>query len=476
MAGALTEGHMRAAPVTPWHVARRTLRHWPVFLAVLATGIAAGVPVVLRTEQVYRSEAVLLYRQTARVGSGEADSSRRAGSRLQDMLLSQERLRRIADEMRLYPQHADRNVAADEMRKRVMLHVRDGSTFLVTFDAADPAVAQAAIARLTQTLIRDNALQRVSEAEETRRLLDGEHQRLAQEVNKRETALTEFLRVHPEAALARSPAPDNRRELDTVQREFAGLRAGRLRADAPAGVTTRPDPDLLAIVRRAEQELATSRLELAEREQRLTDAHPDLMTARERARRAQADLLQARELAAPPLVIEPARPSANGGPSSPARYATDMAGAEMASLEQEITRLRRTGTGSGRRINRHALRVEVELEGLRHDVEQARQQLASLEERQLQAAMVEKVAASGALGQLALLDPASRPGLPLVDVRKKVALAALTVALMLAGGTALLRARADDRIFNDTDAEWMAGQSVLVTVPSTQGRPRRNHA
>jgi hypothetical protein len=347
-----TEGE-RAAP-SPLHLARRAARHWKMVTAIsviglCATGIAARI-----TDQIYRSEAVLLYRQPIRqnnYGDSGADSARRVATRLQDMLLAPDRLRRVADEVRLYPELDDRHAAADEMRRKVLFQPRDGSTFLITFDAATPQLAQKVASRLAETLIADNSKQRTGEAEETRRLLDTERKRLEAEADEREKAVTAFLRLHPEAAMPREAMTDRGTDsggadLSNLQRELDRVRGGSSAGRTGVSIS---DPDLVAARQRALAELLQARKELASRQENLTDAHPDLMAARAKVKQAEAIVLELRERTAPAAAPASADDSRTAGEKS-----------ASAALEAEIVRLRSSSRASGRpRINSKALRGRI---------------------------------------------------------------------------------------------------------------------
>ena len=114
------------------YLARRAARHYGLFLVALAAGLVGTAALVRYTNQVYRSESVILYR-SSRAGAADAsDSSRRVASRLQDMLMSHERMNRVIQELSLYPKVKNRDEAADEMRKKIGFKARDGNTFLIT--------------------------------------------------------------------------------------------------------------------------------------------------------------------------------------------------------------------------------------------------------------------------------------------------------------------------------------------------------
>jgi uncharacterized protein involved in exopolysaccharide biosynthesis len=432
------------------YLVRRAARHYGLFLVVLAAGLVGTAAVVRYTDQVYRSESVILYRNS-RAGAGDSsDSSRRVASRLQDMLMSRERIGRVIKDLSLYPRLKNRDVAADEMRKKIGFKARDGNTFLVTFDAESPAVAQAAVAHLSSTLIEDNSRLQGKEAEDTRRFLDQERQRLGLEVKAKEAAMTAFLRNHPEA-LGRSEGSGAPAGMDELQREMERLRGagdGRPATDA----------DAIASVRRAETDFDTAQRDYNDKAQRLTVQHPDMIIARSKIKQAEANLQQAREAAG--LTRPPQAKEGGGG--------------QVQALEREMARMRRRAS-AGSRPTRQQLEVSVLFESMRHDLEQARGRLAGLEDKQFQAGMAAKLETSSDIGQLAILDPASRPGLPLVDVRKKTAIAGILLALVLAAAAAVLRGRGDDRIHDSDDAEWLTGKPVLVLLPPPP-RERRSDA
>jgi uncharacterized protein involved in exopolysaccharide biosynthesis len=423
------------------YLARRAARHYGLFLAVLALGLVATAAVVRYTDQVYRSETVILYRNSRAGASDSSDSSRRVASRLQDMLMSRERIGRVIKDLSLYPEVKNRDEAADEMHKKIGFRARDGNTFLVTFDAPSPVVAQAVVGRLASTLIEDNTRLRVQEARETGRFLDREQQRLGQEVKAKEAALTSFLRAHPDA-LGRSESSGPPAGLDELQREMDRLR-GVPSSDG------RPDPDVLATIRRAESDYELAQKDMSEKSERLTAEHPDMILSRNKVTKAEDNLRRIREVA---------------GLGKPAAGQDGAKSQQLTALEQEMAKMRRRAS-SGSRPSRQQLTVSVMFESLRHELEQARSRLAGLENQQFQAGLVANMETNSEIGQLAILDPASRPGLPLVDVRKKVGLGGIVLALLLAAGAALLRARGDDRIHSRDDAEWLGGKPVLVLLP-----------
>jgi hypothetical protein len=160
-------------------------------------------------------------------------------------------------------------------------------------------------------------------------------------------------------------------------------------------------------VRRAEADYDVAQRDYNDKAQRLTAEHPDLIMARSKSKQAESSLQHVARSRA-----DPAPPTAKGaGQQRPGRRR----------WSDRWLRLRRRAAAGG--MSRRQLEVTVMFESLRHELEQARGRLAGMEDKQFQAGLAAKLETSSEIGQLAILDPASRPGLPLIDVRKKVAIA-----------------------------------------------------
>lgn len=449
---------------SPLHLIRRALRFWRLGLVVFIGVLSLAALLAWRTPRVYRSESVILYRQPPRQGYAESDTSRRVGARLQDMLVARDRLARIVKELRLAD--GDLDAFIDGMKPKIALRVRDGNTFTISFDGDTPAEAQAVTARLAQTLIEDDGKQRAQAAHQMQRFLEAEKQRFETDVRQREEALASFLHQHPELVLAapRGSGGSNDATVAAISAELERLRgSGRSVAGAPASPRQGPDPELVQAERRAANELAQAQRDIAERQQRLTEAHPDMIAARDRLRIAEGAALRARAALNAAERPEPAPTAVTATAAPPAPDG------QIAALERRLARLRSGPPPERLRPgDRELAQRQVQLQSLRHDVDQARDRLASLEDRQFQATLAAKLEASHDVGQLMVLDPAYRPGLPLVDTKKKLLIAGLGLALLLAAGAALLRALTDDRLFDRTDAEWLAGYPVLAQVPDSE--------
>ncbi len=454
------------------HLARRASRYWKEALALLLVGAAITAFFVVRARQVYRSEAVVLYRQVGRQAYGDVESSRRVGSRLEDMLKARERLAKLVQELDLYPEIGNPEEAVAEMLKVVGFRARDGSTFVVSFDGRDPKAVQETTRRLADTLIEDTRRLRSDEANVTQKLLNDELTGLREELKRKEEALEAFLKANPDLAPMDPLAPmmmGGEGDVEQLQQQLAQLQAQQAAA-ASAGtgatVSAGPSPELVAAVRRAELEQEQAAQALASMRASFTEVHPSVVAAQQRVREAEQRLKEAQR------VLATSQPA---GRAAAARGADPAIAAAIAEVQGRISRARRAQGYSKGASARQAklLPLEVKRQSLQRDVEEVRERLRKYEDQQFTASVVAKMESSGEAGTLSVLSPAYLPAVPVVDTKKKVAIIGLAAALFLAVLLAVIRALSDDRIFERTDIVQMTSSPVLVVVP--RARVRRDH-
>jgi uncharacterized protein involved in exopolysaccharide biosynthesis len=453
-------------------VVRRALRYWKAAVLALAVGLSGTALWVERTSNIYLSETVLLYRDMGPRGL-EGEDVRRVGVRLKDMLLAHDRLLRLSHEQRIYPNISDPDEAVAELKKRIDFRAQGGNTFAVTFRGDPPAVVQGVLKRLADGLIADDTRQRANEAEVARKILDGERTRTQEEVKKREAALQAFVREHPEVTLLQPPEPATPAEianLSSLQATLEQLRAQQrvLLAARPASDEPRtgPDPRALEALRASQVEVERARLDLADKRAKLTDEHPDVILARDKVQRAEGVL---RKAAAVVDGSASGRAASGGGGPDPALAAS------IRDLEAKIARIQVGQTGASRARSRKAMELELQVGGMRFELNQARERLSRLEDQQVQASLRQRLESTGGTGRLQVLSPAYMPAVPESKRKQKVGLAGLAASLLLAIGAALVRAVSDDRIFDRKDAELMTGVAVLAVVPKMKLRSGRAH-
>jgi uncharacterized protein involved in exopolysaccharide biosynthesis len=343
--------------------------------------------------------------------------------------------------------------------------VQPGSTFAIGYTGFTPAQAQMVTRKLAETLILDHNQQRSRTVKDTRQFLDSERKQLAAEVSVRETALKDFLAVHPEAANTTmiDPQAEDASVL-LLEQELTRLRSQARAQGAPtskAKGVVRSNAELAVLRRQAEVEREKAEGDLQTKLDTLTDAHPDVIVARERLKRADGDVTRFS------AALERA------GASTTATPEDDDLHRSIKDIEGRVNRMR-TATRNRNRRDPKALQQEVQLGRLRHDLEESRKRLSQLEEQQLQVTVVEKMETGGGLLRLTVLDPASLPGTPLQSRRRRIALVGMALAGLLAAGAAMARAMTNDRLFDRADLAQLANVGVLAVVPRIPRGLRRS--
>jgi hypothetical protein len=186
----------------------RAGRFWLPSVVVVVVGTACSLAFAFTRHRVYKSETLMLYRETIRssdLGGPEAgaDPARKLGMKLKEMILSRTRLQQIIDEFHLFPSVvAERGYvdATDELRAQISFRVKDGDTFGLSYEGEDPERVQQITARLAEALIAENTRHRAEQAEVTKSFLDAERKRIEDDLREKETALARFLTKHPEFA------------------------------------------------------------------------------------------------------------------------------------------------------------------------------------------------------------------------------------------------------------------------------------
>lgn len=463
-----------------WRLLRRATRYWRTGAVALAVGLAVTVGAVAMTKRVYQSETVVLYRPGAREGYGEVDSSRRAGARLQDMLFARERLQRVRKELNLFPGYGNPMEAVEEMAKATEFKVRDGSTFTVKYQAESPELAQLATRRLAETLIEDNARQRREEADENKRFIDQEKKRSEEQLREREGKLTRFLVEHPQHAadqlaaggvgrsLAPEPTVDStgsvlglELQLEDLRARLASARSAVVAPGAPRAASAPAEG--AAGLARAEADLVAAERDLADKRERYTELHPDYQAALARVKQAQAAVSRARAA----MAAERGADKADNAAPATAEVSPEAASLrnQIAIIEQEIGRARRSGRPRFAGDQKTLVAAEVEFQRLTRDVAESRERLKKLDDKQFQADLLATLESNEKVGTMVIVDPAYLPATPVKDNRKKVGLALGFMSLVVAFGAAISRAAIDDRVYEANDIELLTNFPVLSVVP-----------
>jgi uncharacterized protein involved in exopolysaccharide biosynthesis len=456
----------------------------------LAIGLVATAGWALSTSRLYRSEAVLLYErgvQSSQVGSsGESDSPRQVGLRIQDMLTSRQRLEAAVKEMKLYPSIVEqRSVvdAIDEMRKHLTVNIREGYAFKVAYDADSRELAQKVLDRLSRGVVEDDGKRRVREAEDAKRFLDTERAHADEDLRTKEAALGAFLAKHPALAaetaaggasaggviraMDRAAGPSTQGEvasleLQAAQLEQALIEAGQKPTSGGGGPML--DPNVAAARARAQTELAAAQRDLADKQARYTNEHPDVKAALRRLGSAEAAMRHAEAAAAaPPAPAPVAAPAIDDGSASKVmalRHA-------LAAVRSQINAVRGRSTPKTEipKETHSMVAIDTEWTRLTRETAEARERQQQLEAKQFQAHLMATLAGTGQAGRIIIADPPFRPTRPIAGGRFKIALVGGIASLVLALLAVMALAAFDDRLYVARDVERIMQSAIVVAIP-----------
>jgi uncharacterized protein involved in exopolysaccharide biosynthesis len=480
----------------------RAVRAAWVGAIVLAAGLAVTAGWTLSAKRLYRSEAVFLYERgvsSASVGAGgEGDSPRQVGTRLQDMLVSRQRLDALIKQMKLYPRIADHRgqiEAIEEMRKHINLAIRDGYTFKASYDSENRELAQSVLDALVKGVAEDDGQRRLREAEETKEFLNAERKQADEALKTKESALSGFLAQHPQLAAETGTtgastggiirAADRDRassgngggeiaslELQAAQLEEALASAGQ---SAPGLPPAEPgaDPVLVAARARAATELQNAQRDLADKQARYTNEHPDVKTALRHVADAEATLRRTEQ-----LLAEHHKSAAASAPAAAvAAESGDASIGRAAALRRALAAVRsqiaavKSRTSAPAEVPKSVpslVSIDTEWTRLTRDVAEARERQAQLEVRQFQAQLVATLASAGQGARVVVADPPYRPTRPISGERSKIALVGGVASLLLALLAVALVGAFDDRLYGAHDVDRVVGDTVVIVVPRLQ--------
>lgn len=496
--GALPAEAARPAGPQPPSIAgmiKRTIAHWYVAVLVAIIGGVITFVVVKNRKPVYHSETVIFYREGVRstyIGPDGPDPLRTLAARLKETLLARSNLEKVVTDFNLFPDIQEKRGmvdAVDRLRSKILFKSRSTDTFAISYDGDTQDQVQEVTQRLAEILVEENTRVRRTQTKITTEFLDSEQKRAEQDVEKAEGELARFLAEHPEFAseqtqpggtqtgvsiraqerLASAVDPT----LEALERQAPRLRSQLSGASSPVGpaASAPPPAALVQAKQQAEQELATARRDLADKQSRFTEQHPDVRAAAARVSSAEASVRRAEQaIAAPPPVEGPAIDPATG------EAAKVKLRSELSKIEKEIQQRKTAKAGPQTDASETAKRIiniETDFSRLTREQSRTRQRLADLEGKVFRADMAASSEQGGYSAQIVVLDPAYKPSAPSSPSRSLLALGGLIVSIGV--GIALAAARGillDDRVYDMEDVDRMALAPVLVVVPPVR-RGRR---
>ena len=452
---------------------RRVIAHWPVIIVTMVLGALVTSQVVRLRKATFKSETVIQYREGIgkSVSGPNSDTTdmRSLGSKLKEVLLAQQNLRKIIDEFHLYPDvvaKAGYSDAVDQMRKKTEFKARSLDTFAIAFEGLDRDQAQKVCARMADLLITENVHRLQEENKGTTEFLEAEKKRAEEELNRVEREMSEFLQAHPEFASARDGTlgtevlaiqtkaneEEKRRNRPKTPR---GTRRGTPGPAGPAAAAEERapavDPVLIAARTQAMTDLLSAKRDLADKSSRFTDQHPDVRAAADRVAGAEAALHRAEEaitLAAPKEEIRPKKVVIEDPYGEPAAKPRPVAVAPNPDGEEHEKPKPKPKAGDADQSDR-VVSIETEWAKLTraHALGKGRQ--ANLENKLYRAEMMASTVEAGFGNNIVVLDPAYKPGGPSNAPNKTVVLmglaASIAVGLVISAAWGLFL---DNRLFS----------------------------
>jgi hypothetical protein len=429
--------------------------------------------------------------------SEEAEGPRQVGLRLGDTITARQRLEGIIKEMKLYPSIVEQRGVIDaieEMRKHIIIGVKEGYTFKVSFDGDSREQAKAVLEQLLTSVVRDDGRRRSREADDAKKFLDAERKTADEDLRTKESALAAFLSQHPQLAaesaanaasaggVIRAAAADRARgsesegevaslEMQAAQLEEALAAAGRAPEARPGEL--RVDDNLASARSRALAEVQAAQRDLADKQARFTNEHPDVKAAIRRLSSAESALARAESATLAPRPLTPTGAPAGAPP------ATYDGANRVAALRRALAAVR-TQVGAVR--NRAAPRAEVPREthsmvaidtqwtGLMRAANEARERQNQLQAKQFQADLLATLVGGGQAGRIVVADPPFRPSSPIAGSHFKIALVGGVASVALAILAVLVMAMFDDRLYGARDIERLLTTAIVVAVPRSMGK------
>ncbi len=418
-------------------------------LGLVALGIlAAGAAIVMGLPAQYSASATIAVRaQRPAVQILPATVTSQPEDRLKTLhaeLLAEPLLRRVADELHLFPKIGSGGERAAALRSRLELKQEGDDVFVVTATSRDPAEA-AAIANRLPALYADEVRQeRLGQALRARDAFAAELATLRRELDGDDSAIAEFKASHP----GRLPEQleGNLRGLDRVsllsEREIeATLDAQRRRASLLG--EAHDDATALGRLRRRQEDLGKA---LLDARSQWTEEHPEVQRLERESVALAAQIRQAESH----------------------RLDRD---SELQTIAANLASLRETRASLDAQAAQYRARVEEtpqtadRLARLTHERDAAQTKYQAMLEREVEADLDLDLERRQGGSLFRLVAPATVPAHPAKPDRGTglilVALAALALTGLLGAGLEI----ADGTIKDSEDARERLGVPVLAVVP-----------
>ncbi|HEX7962134.1 MAG TPA: GNVR domain-containing protein [Terriglobales bacterium] len=455
-------------------------RKWWIILTTISIAVASFV-VIWRLPNIYRSETVILVDPQKvpdnYVASTVTTSIADRLSTLQQEVMSPTRLKRLIDNMGLYPELrgkvGDQEIVA-KMQKSIVVEVvtqggRTLSAFRVAFQGRNPIEAAQVANQLAAMFIGENLKAREQQSYGTAEFLENELQKTKKDLEDKEKELGDIKskyildlpdskQYHLEAlATLRGQLRASQDKLDRAQQEKSYLQSLSM-STAPTVDLDTSGPGMSPYQNQIQKLEAT----LSELRSRYGPNHPDV-------RKVQAQLSSLKEKAAAEQKDEPVVET----PAMPLRRTlkNPVIESQLQKLNDTVQSETKLQNQLTEQINFHVSKLErvpvfeQRIAGLMRDYDSLRAHYASLNDKKLSAEMSNNLENRQKGERFVILDAAQVPDRPAAPNRLLLCLGALIGGLVGGAGLAMLREVSDESVRSESEAAKILGKPVLAGVP-----------
>jgi len=452
----------------------RRRKFWIIFPAV---AIAIAVSVTARKlPNVYRAEAVILV-QPQKVPSSYVASTVTTGmsermSTIYQEVTSPSRLKRLIDDMGLYPelrkqhgeQEAVRTMAKAITVEQVSALGSQAAAFRVAYKGRTPAETAQVTNQITSMFIEENLKVREEQSYGTADFLEGELQKTAQELQEKGNELLQARARYGEGGsgmdlLGVQEIEGLRQQLGAAQRQIT--QDEKQKADLQSiAATTAPsvDLDLGANASPEDSEVQELQNKLNTLRSRYGPKHPDV-------RKAEAELEQAK-------AKQGDNPATTATPAPAVRKVHNpVIDAQLEQLDQDIEKESQLVTQDQQEIKSRFEKLQEVPEyqqktaSIQRDYDALQGRYRALLDKKLSAETATALESREKSERFVLLDTAQVPDQPYSPNRPMLMVGGVFLGLLVGFGVALGREVLDDSVRNEREAERILGSPVLSAVP-----------
>jgi succinoglycan biosynthesis transport protein ExoP len=481
-----------------WQMARR--RRWLLLLPVALCWSAVWV-VCWFLPAIYRSETLILVEQQ-KVSEHYVVPNMAVGlqGRLQSMtqqILSRTRLRRIIDELNLYPAEKPRlgpDELVERMRKDIKIEIVETpgrpdelTAFKILYSGPDPKVSQAVTEHLATFFIDENIRSREKLSEETTSFLDNQLQDARTHLEEQEKRVREFKAQY----LGELPGQlqsnlqilsglqgrlqDANERLERAEQQKVYLKSLLSEYQALSQQIRDGEKGEVAAPASLDDELDKLKRQLAALQAQYTDNYPDVVKVRQQI--AKTEQLR-RQITTDLTGAQDTKDSGDSdlvsGNQKTMSPVLDIR--SQIKRKKEIEQLGKNVDEYKVRLNQTPIR-EQELADLTRDYDQSRANYESLLAKSNQSELATNLEKQQQGEQFRVIDPPSLPRKAYWPDRLQLSFFGLVVGALVGVVSTFIVESVDDRVHHEADLVSVAALPVLGIVPSmlTVAEHRRQH-